>query len=157
MLVDKLNKCKVINSQKPEQLAETLCCEKNKEPCLLRKCSSCAERMITYNDFISDDTFTYQKCNLHKEARKIRGKEKIVTVLKKDKVISTVLKAVDELENSIKKFTTHIANNKYQHMYIKELKENLTCDDVLIHIDFSENYALKYASEAQSMPFGASR
>jgi len=37
------------------------------------------------------------------------------------------------------------------------LKGRLREDEVLIHCDFNENYAMKYASEIQSVHFGESR
>ena len=44
-----------------------------------------------------------------------------------------------------------------QFGFYKELKENLTEHDALIHIDFSENYFCKWDSEIQSAHYGASK
>ncbi|KAJ2944203.1 hypothetical protein O0L34_g18180 [Tuta absoluta] len=44
-----------------------------------------------------------------------------------------------------------------QYKAIKELKENLNIQEALVHIDFSENYSLKYAEEVQPFHFGGSR
>ncbi|KAL4710696.1 hypothetical protein ACJJTC_004341 [Scirpophaga incertulas] len=46
---------------------------------------------------------------------------------------------------------------KMQYSTVKELKENLSDNEVLIHVDFSENYLLKYNEEIQSFHFGGSR
>lgn len=37
------------------------------------------------------------------------------------------------------------------------MKDNLALNEVVLHIDFAENYCCKLASEVQSMHFGASR
>ena len=37
------------------------------------------------------------------------------------------------------------------------MKENMTEDEIFIHMDFSENYKCKLQSEIQSMHFGASQ
>ncbi|CAH1107026.1 unnamed protein product [Psylliodes chrysocephalus] len=40
---------------------------------------------------------------------------------------------------------------------MNDLKSNLQDDEVLIHVDFSENYCTKYAKEIQAFHFGGSR
>lgn len=44
-----------------------------------------------------------------------------------------------------------------QYEAIKKLKENLNLTEALVHVDFSENYSLKFSEEVQSMHFVASR
>lgn len=51
----------------------------------------------------------------------------------------------------------HISNIVMQFEAIKQLKFNLKEDEILIHVDFSENYSLKYNEEIQSFHFGGSR
>lgn len=57
----------------------------------------------------------------------------------------------------ISPFFVHIHNIEVQYTTMKNLKENLTASEAVIHVDFSENYALKYAEEVQSFHFGGSR
>lgn len=45
----------------------------------------------------------------------------------------------------------------HQFLSFKLLRDNLSNTDMLIHIDFAENYSCKYGSEPQSVHFGASR
>ncbi|CAF4947360.1 unnamed protein product [Pieris macdunnoughi] len=61
------------------------------------------------------------------------------------------------MENLLPKFLSHTSNIVNQYITIKKLKESLKSDESLIHMDFSENYAYKYAEEVQSMHFGGSR
>lgn len=44
-----------------------------------------------------------------------------------------------------------------QYKAIKGLKENLNIYEAVVHVDFSENYSLKFAEEVQSFHFGGSR
>ncbi|XP_041360121.1 uncharacterized protein LOC121376342 isoform X1 [Gigantopelta aegis] len=49
------------------------------------------------------------------------------------------------------KFKKHMYNIKHQYKKYREVRENLKVDEALLHIDFAENYAGKYASEIQSV------
>lgn len=51
----------------------------------------------------------------------------------------------------------HVAYIHHQCSTMDQLKENLQDTEVLVHIDFSENYSCKYSTEVQSVHFGASR
>lgn len=51
----------------------------------------------------------------------------------------------------------HVRNIYHQHETLSTIKESLNESELLLHIDFSENYSCKYSSEAQSVHFGASR
>lgn len=45
----------------------------------------------------------------------------------------------------------------HQYKAVKQIKKDLRVDEVLLHMDFSENYNCKYTKEIQSMHFGGSR
>lgn len=45
----------------------------------------------------------------------------------------------------------------HQKNVLKKLTQNLTHEEMLLIIDFSENYSIKYGSEVQAVHFGASR
>ena len=45
----------------------------------------------------------------------------------------------------------------HQYKALKDLKDKLGDDEILFHVDFSENYGCKYNAEVQSMHFGGSR
>lgn len=48
----------------------------------------------------------------------------------------------------------HVNNIKHQHAAVNHIKEHLSLEEVLIHVDFSENYGCKYGKEIQSAHFG---
>lgn len=57
----------------------------------------------------------------------------------------------------MKKFFQHQFNIVHQYNEIKCLKENITQEDCIIHMDFSENYNAKYSEEIQAFHFGGLR
>ncbi|GBP80108.1 hypothetical protein EVAR_55926_1 [Eumeta japonica] len=62
-------------------------------------------------------------------------------------------KLVLQLEEKLPLFFKHVATITHQYQTISELKKKLTDNEVLIHIDFSENYCCKYNEEIQAVHF----
>lgn len=62
-----------------------------------------------------------------------------------------------DMENSLEKFMQHTGRKNHQYCAMREQKETLRENEVIIHIDFSENYSCKYANEVQALHFGGSR
>lgn len=157
MLTEKLHISDVVNTKKPDEIMEMLCCEKNSEKCLLRKCDKCKDQVIIYKEFNSADSIVYHKWVTTKETRVVQGNEKVFQITSKTEIKTDIGSAVDELESTIVKFMNHVANIHHQHQYIKDLKENISIEEALFHVDFSENFSAKYSEEVQAIHFGASR
>ena len=51
----------------------------------------------------------------------------------------------------------HICTMKHQFRVLHDLKNILRPSDIVVHMDFSENWSCKYENEVQSMHFGAKR
>jgi hypothetical protein len=78
--------------------------------------------------------------------------------VKKELKVGTICTAVSDLEHSLKpKITKHLFNIQNQFKYYQQLKQELTDNECLIHIDYAENYVGKYHEEIQSVHFGASQ
>lgn len=60
---------------------------------------------------------------------------------------------VETFNTEMKKFKTHVFNFYYQYNEYRSCKKNLTDKEVIIHIDFSENFTCKYLKEIQAMLF----
>ena len=54
------------------------------------------------------------------------------------------------------RFTTHTFNIGHQYRTLRSLKEQMSADEVTVHVDFSENYTCRYGEEIQSVHFGGS-
>ncbi|XP_029905945.1 uncharacterized protein LOC115358209 [Myripristis murdjan] len=50
-------------------------------------------------------------------------------------------------------FTIHMFNIKHQYLILKAMKDTLTDDAAAVHVDYSENYTCKYASEIKETHF----
>lgn len=85
------------------------------------------------------------------------GVEKQTKHTVKETVTMTALEAINLFEKEFPKFLFHEGIISHQFRALRFLKKRLSEEEILIHLDFSENYSLKYASEVQSFHFGGSR
>mgnify|MGYP000900562352 CR=1 FL=1 len=84
------------------------------------------------------------------------GKQHRNTIKKKIQVkkLELVLLFVDSV---LPVYIRHRATNQHQKDAVKILKSQLNEKDVLVHVDYAENYQCKYAREAQVIHFGGNR
>lgn len=64
---------------------------------------------------------------------------------------------VNKFEEMLPTYMNHVARIRHQYAAIKRLKGRLLADDLLIHVDWSENYACKWTNEIQSCHFAGNR
>lgn len=154
--LEALRRSKAISSYKVSRIIEQVCCVPPTIECYHRKCFSCRNNTIIYGEEGEFDGS--QVVALH------QWKTTPVNYLdpKKTKQTKRTLKQVTEkfireTDGMIDSFLEHKGNIFHQHNAIKFLKERLESDEILIHCDFSENYATKYSSEIQAIHFGGNR
>lgn len=87
----------------------------------------------------------------------VKGTTKCCKRTIKEKQTLKRQQAVTHLNESIPKYMLHLRNISHQYSSIDTVKKNLAVDEILIHIDFSENYCCKYTEEVQSAHFGSSK
>ena len=63
----------------------------------------------------------------------------------------------DLFQRQIEKFCTHIFNIRHQQRQYQLLRREMSTNEVLIHVNFAENYVAKLPSAVQSAHFGASQ
>lgn len=156
LLVQCLNCSKVLKAKRTSELVSKLCCDEKirTEQCLQRTCDKC-----------KDISVTFQKCDTSIKVKRhkwIRIEEaddnntvKTRTVKKVfDEKISDLQK---ELVESIPDYLSHLFRLKHQHKTIREIIENLSDGEMVVHFDWSENYICKYHREVQSAYYGASK
>jgi hypothetical protein len=157
-LTEALYRYGVVDYKKPQDFCTDLCCEVKKEECMLRKCLVCRNKCISYKQFNCEQTASFKKWATIKESRiDNHGKPITVQITKKTVVDCTVGELIDQIEVMMPKFMVHTANITHQYETIDELKQSLTPNKIILHIDFSENFSCKYSAEVQSVHFGASR
>lgn len=80
-----------------------------------------------------------------------------VKITSKNKITCAIEEAIKLLEQQIIPFRAHEFKIFHQKQFTKTLLNNLNADELVVLIDFSENYSCKYGTEVQSVYFGASR
>ena len=75
----------------------------------------------------------------------------------KQKITVTQGQLVTLTNNEVDKFLQHSLNIHNQYQFNQNIKKNLDHKSVVLHSDFSENYATKYHTEIQSLHYDGSR
>lgn len=154
-----LKQVNIIDFSNYQGMLNFLCCDRFNEECLMRVCINCKKRSIYYYEFDNTVLIKYYswQCITEniidtktKKSRRVRKYAKIGTDCNPKDIVM-------KLEDNLKIFLKHEANIVHQYKTIKNLKDNLTEKDAVIHMDFSENYNTKYTAEIQAFNFGGSR
>ncbi|KAG8176379.1 hypothetical protein JTE90_020165 [Oedothorax gibbosus] len=157
--VASLKKENVILETSVGELVANLCCKPIKNSCYLRKCHLCKDKIILYDETKFDHMIEYKKWVSKKEVR-ISGKTKqeiTVKITKKETIQVIVGELYGCLKKAIPKFLVHLMNISHQFKIFSKLKNEVSENEIILHIDCSENYCCKYSKEVQAVHFGASR
>jgi hypothetical protein len=114
----------------------------------------CLSKIIIYNTFDPQATSFYE-CWEKVEEDGRDGKK--YTRMAKTRTEATVHDIISRFQDLLLPFMVHEGNRLHQHATLKELKKTLADGDLLLHIDFSENYQTKYEREIQEVHFGGNR
>ena len=69
----------------------------------------------------------------------------------------TISTLSDEPNKDLQQSARHFFNIGHQYKTLRFLRENLDEGEIMIHMDFSENYSCKYQKEIQSVHFSVSQ
>lgn len=155
LIIEALHKEKIIKEKNDYDLINSVCCFPKTDHCLLRICEVCKEKGIIYNEFSNESTIVYSYWCKLKEKMGENEKVKIITTKKKETI--KPLELIKKFENNMTGFLKHCFTIEKQYKEMKNLKNSLNMNEAVIHMDWSENYDLKYHEEVQSMHFGSSR
>ncbi|CAH0726839.1 unnamed protein product, partial [Brenthis ino] len=156
LLIKSLNKNKIIKETNGSGLIENLCCDTRKEECLNRTCNLCFNKVVEYGEFRNDVPIKYFEWAAKTEKYSVNGIEKASKKTSKRELQGLPLHLITKLEKSLPRYFKHCLNIVQQYKSINELKKSLTPREVLIHMDFSENYITKFHEEVQARHFGGS-
>lgn len=158
LLTKSLKQVNIITESSANEVLRNICCNVYDKKCLERKCYNCKNRVTAYHEFDNNKTIIYHEWVFEKQRYQGNdGQEKIKRVTLKKKQEDEPRNVINKFEALLISFFKHILNITVQYSAIKELKENMPENAVLCHVDFSENYSLKYNEEIQSFHFGGSR
>nr|CAI5831925.1 unnamed protein product [Callosobruchus analis] len=147
-----LKHCKILGFSNYQSVLQIVCCDRYAETCLLRKCNSCSLKTLPYAEFDNRENISVKQWSHGRETiidQKTK-KERYVTKYKKETKSMKPRDLVMQLEIDLQKLFQH-------EQSIKLLKQSLTDNDAIIHMDFSENFNTKCNQEIQAYHFGGSR
>ncbi|KAL4009294.1 hypothetical protein ACER0C_003146 [Sarotherodon galilaeus] len=156
-LAVKLRQLKLIETANIEELIEKVCCNSSSKSCMYGECVHCKDKTVRITSAYNS-TATTSFTQWVTEEKKIdkKGEKATVKVTVKKSVEGTQEDLIELFQSFVKKFKMHHFNIKQQYAFCRELKNNMSGEEALIHVDFSENYSCKYSSQVQAVHFGAS-
>ncbi|XP_049876011.1 uncharacterized protein LOC126377838 [Pectinophora gossypiella] len=154
-----LKKAKILGFDNHQSGLQILCCNRYLEKCLLRQCNECSTKVLPYAEFDNSQDILVQQWIHGKETitDSKTKKERIISKYKKETTSMRPRDLIIQLQNDLQKLFQHEVNIVHQYNTIKSLKQSLTEKDVVIHMDFSENFSTKCNQEIQAYHFGGSR
>lgn len=156
IMLEKLFSLKIIGISNKNDFIASLVCDLKNRKCMYRLCEKCKNKKV---DVEKNSTVVYYHQWVTENASS-KGKKGLIYKFKhtiKKFISSTVDEFIKALNLQIPKYLKHTYDTHYQQENLRNLQENLKMNEVMIVMDFSENYQCKYASEVQSVHFGASK
>ena len=158
-LIDKLHAMNVIDCSTIQQFCNSVCCDTRSKECAYGECNVCKEKQIVVQPGAQLDrqSFYFKWAKQQQTRPGHDNKDIVVNVTTKLRVSATMSEMLSQVNENKSEFVKHCYRIYHQYDFIRDLKENLSTSECILHIDFSENYECKYAREAQSVHFGASK
>ena len=149
----------MIRTKDINEVVKTIVCDENNKACMYRECTTCGQRRVGLDTETEGrpSQVEWYEWKTRREELLQNDQAKIITKVMKSKEQGSRKVLAEEICKETHRACRHIFNIRHQYKSLQQLKSNLTADDLMIHIDFSENYTAKYAHEIQSMHFGGSR
>ena len=158
IMATKLKQLNVIKTDNLDKLVQMVACDTDEIDCMYGFCKKCSENDVYVDSSNNSEDVSWQSWITKREERDIKNRgPKIVTITIKDSICGRVEDLISSFQVVLKKFKTHWYNIRHQYRYCFNLKKNMTNKEVLLHIDFAENYILKFHRAIQSAHFGASQ
>ena len=156
LIIAKLSYLKVLHSNSSHSFIKSVTCDIKNKDCMYRNCINCKNRRVKN---VGDETVCFYYQWVTEKIRRTGARNKIfdVKVTSKKKITSSISKLVIEINSMTSLYLKHVYDMMHQYSFLHDTKINLNFNEVLIIIDFSENYGCKYANEIQAVHFGASK
>lgn len=127
----------------PHALVEKFACDSGVPACMFGECNACCFGFKTDYEGDVDDA------NLSSpQWKRVEGK------VRKVDIEMSRQELIEEFNRQIKILKKHIYIKREQNKFYNNLKSTLKPSEILIHVDYSENYANKEQQEIQSAYFG---
>ncbi|CAC5383317.1 unnamed protein product [Mytilus coruscus] len=149
-LIEKLYQSQLITTKRVETFIDNICCDIANKNCMYRQCNICEKKEVEMNEQdLTQQVSWYKWCTRREEKVKNDSTVTISTTVKVEET-GVLGHLIDEFQESLKKFCYHYFNIVHQYQALKRLKENLNDNEVVIHMDFSENFNCKYEKKSKA-------
>jgi hypothetical protein len=148
LLADSLYYRKLLATKDLEALTQLLQCQNKTKDCAWGKCVQCCNNRII-QDFIDGASIQFQQW----ESITNEQQHKCVKKLHK---VDSLANVVTVFERQMRELAKHNFILRHQYRALRQIKSSLDETNVVVHVDFSENFMCKYSREIQSAHFGAS-
>ncbi|KAI8423498.1 hypothetical protein MSG28_012611 [Choristoneura fumiferana] len=157
LMVMKLHELKALPCCNLTRFLAAKTCNVHSTKCLMRECEDCRNKNVEYYLPQPNKSVTYYQWQYETTSYEKDGKMKTVRkpVKKTNQGPNTKTSATVRRDDASS--FKHVATITHQYQMVADLKRKLTQNEVLIHIDFSENYCCKYNEEIQAVHFGGAR
>ena len=143
----------------PHTIAEHYSCDSDAAECMLGQCDECSDHGLKPEDF--EKTLSASHSYSDSEERELdrtvgfykRKRGDSGNIIKSQVTLSTEV-ALTLWNSKVQRLKEHIFNKRQKQSKISYLKANIKVNEVLIHLDYSENYKSQDQNEIQSAYFG---
>ena len=160
LLCERMRSLGLINTVSSHALVETIVCTSSRK-CLLGKCVDCVGKKVDVAkpNLTNNFTWYYEWVKESKNIMlKTTNKEKIVQEYVKRKHVVEISVLEEKFHHQLRHvIMPHHAKVINQYKAISKATDSVNLHTAVIRVDFSENYACKWAKEIQSVHFGGSR
>lgn len=157
--IKKLHQLGIVATSSPRDIVQASVCSDNDMSCMYRTCSNCKNKKFptTLDPSLKENIIIWEEWVTKSVPKKSTGgptEEKEVRNVFLEKRHTSIEKLVELTQDHLSKFSRHIYNIKHQSERLRKLRESLTENEVVVHVDYSENYACKYSREIKETHFG---
>ena len=159
LMAERLFHLKVIKERNPEKLLDAITCSTDCCECMYRECAECRDALVPFEPYEQADSTHWYEFRVvdHEYKNKSTGKIEKTKKTEKVRMEDTVSNLCDRFEEQLtRKLCRHVFNIRHQYRQLRDKRLGLATNEMMLHIDFSENYGLKYHKEIQNCHFGAS-
>ncbi|CAH2095385.1 unnamed protein product [Euphydryas editha] len=156
-MINILHRNKIIPHPNMNELIASTVCSTYNGACMTGNCQECKTKQIVYYTRDDHQLVKWPQWIRASEMIEKSGKKVRITKNVKETSEGTVSKLIENFNRTLVELKKHIYKIKIQYKSYRAAIDNLKNDEVVLHVDFSENYNCKHFEEVQSHHFGGSR
>lgn len=153
LLIDRMTHRGIIQTRSLLTLLKTITCSVENKECMYRTCTKCCFEEVQLGEHNPVDAATWG----HWTKEEVTVGEKTYKNWIKKTKSGSVEQLKEEFRHELESIASHQYNWIHQAGKICEMKEKVAEDEIVLHMDCSENYACKLHSEIQAFHFGGNR